>query len=377
VKRATTLAALTVLLGACSRGAGPQFDAAEGPLVIAKQGSFSVGGRTVQGAGRFDPTKSPDVANEGQTMWVDQMYVQYQMPVSPRQYPLVLVHGGGGTGRVWESTPDGREGYQSIFLRRGFTVYIVDFPRRGRAGQPTFNGRFGTLDGAQVVPDETGKIGVQFGWSRWRIGPTYPDVFPVQQFPTDKASVDQFFQSIVPTVSDDATVITDALVALLDKIGPAILVTHSQSGLFGWLTAIRRPTLVKGVVSYEPGVVFPEGSVPPPVPLFTGIMPAGDSVPPADFANLTGLPLQIVYGDNIPTSPVADLPADGRRAQVVASRLFAKAVNERGGDVEILHLPDAGLRGNSHFMYSDLNNGAVADQLALFLQRKRLDGHPE
>jgi pimeloyl-ACP methyl ester carboxylesterase len=336
-----------------------------------------VGGRTLQGAGRFDPTKSPDVTDEGQTFWVDQMYVQYQIPVSARQYPLVLVHGGGGTGRVWESTPDGREGYQTIFLRRGYAVYIVDFPRRGRAGQPTFNGVFGSLDGTKIVPNETGKIGVQFGWTRWRLGPRHPDVFTPQQFPTDQASVDQFFQSLVPTVSDDATVITDALVALLDKIGPAILVTHSQSGLFGWLTAMRRPNLVKTVVSYEPGFVFPDGAVPPPIPMFTGTMDAGDTVSATDFANLLKVPLQVVYGDNIPSAPVPELPADGRRAQVVASRLFAKTVNDRGGDAEILHLPDVGLRGNSHFMFSDLNNVAVADQLGLFLGKKGVDRYPK
>jgi pimeloyl-ACP methyl ester carboxylesterase len=256
-------------------------------------------------------------------------------------------------------------------------VYLVDFPRRGRSGQPTFNGSFGNLDGRQVVPNLTGKIGVQWGWTRVRLGPRYPEIFPVQQFPTDQASIEQFFQSLVPTVSDDATVITDALVALLDKIGPAILVTHSQSGLFGWLTVIRRPNLVKAVVSYEPGVVFPDGAVPPPIPLFKGTMVAGTAVPPTDFAKLTKVPLQVVYGDNIPTSPIPDLVADGRRAQVVASRLFATVVNDQGGDTEILHLPDAGLRGNSHFMFSDLNNGAVADQLALFLHKKGLDRRKE
>ncbi len=343
------------------------------PFVVAAQGSFSVGGHTVQGAGVFDPTKSPAGTNEGQTFWVDQMYIQYQIPVDARQYPLVLVHGGGGTGRVWESTPDGREGYQTIFLRRGWSVYIVDFPRRGRAGQPTFNGNFGNLDGMQIVPDATGKTGVQFGWTRWRIGPAYPQLFPVNQFPTDRASIDQFFQSLVPTVSDNATVITDALVALLDKIGPAIVVTHSQSGLFGWLLATRRPNLVKAVVSYEPGFVFPDNAVPPPIPLYMGTLAAGNPVPPADFANLTGMPLQVVYGDNIPTTPIPDLVADGRRAQVVASVLFQRAVNSIGGDVEILHLPDVGLYGNSHFSYSDKNNLDVADQLSLFLHRKGLD----
>lgn len=368
--------AAAVLTG-CSPAAVPQDPAATDALVIARQGSFSVGGRPVQGDGQYDPAQSPDVADQGQTFWVDQMYVQYQVPVRARRYPLVLVHGGGGTGRVWESTPDGRDGYQTIFLRRGYTVYIVDFPRRGRAGQPTFNGPFGRLDGTPVVPNATGKIGVQFGWTRWRLGPRYPDVFPVQQFPMDAASVDQFFQSLVPVVSDDGTVVTDALVALLDKIGPAILVTHSQSGLFGWLTAMRRPNLVKAVVSYEGGFVFPDGAVPPSIQLFTGTTEAGDAVPPAEFEGLLKVPLQVVFGDNIPTTAVPELPADERRGQLVASRLFAEAVNDRGGDAEILLLPDAGLRGNSHFMFSDLNNVAVADQLGLFLRRKGVDGYPD
>jgi pimeloyl-ACP methyl ester carboxylesterase len=373
----TIMATLALLLNACSPATVARNAESTPPLVIAHQGSFSVGGRTVQGAGVFDPTKSPASTNDGQTLWVDQMYVQYQIPVDTRMYPLVLVHGGGGTGRVWESTPDGREGYQTIFLRRGYSVYIVDFPRRGRSGQPTFNGPFGNLDGTQVVPNVTGKTGVQFGWTRWRIGPRYPEVFPVQQFPTDRASIEQFFQSLVPTVSDDATVITDALVVLLDKVGPAILVTHSQSGLFGWLTSIRRPNLVKAVVSYEPGFVFPEGAMPPPIGLFKGTMEAGTLVSAADFASLTKVPLQVVYGDNIPTHPIPDLVADGRRAQVVASRLFEKAVNGQGGDAEILHLPDVGVHGNSHFVFSDLNNIAVADQLARFLGKKGLDKRRE
>ena len=128
VMLATTLAMPALVLNACSPAAIARDAEAKGALLIAQQGSFSVGGRTIQGTGVFDPTTSPDGTNEGQTLWVDQMYVQYQIPVNPRMYPMVLVHGGGGTGRVWESTPDGREGYQTIFLRRGYPVYIVDFP---------------------------------------------------------------------------------------------------------------------------------------------------------------------------------------------------------------------------------------------------------
>ena len=365
-RRAT--AAVVILLGLAMTGcANTQYDKT---LSIAEQGSFFVGGRKVQAPGNYDPTKSPAGTDEGQSFWVDQMYVQYQIPVNARKYPLILVHGGSGTGRVWETTPDGREGYQTLMLRRGYPVYIVDFPRRGRAGYPSFNGAFGTLAGTPVVPNVTGQAGAQYAWSRWRLGPKYPEVFPVQQFPMK--AVDQFLQHLVPTVSDNAEVISGTLVALLDKIGPAIVVTHSQSGLFGWLAGARS-TNVKGIVSYEPGFVFPQGAVPAAIPLFKGSQPSGTAVTAAEFAKLAQVPIQVVYGDNIPKQPIPDLVADGRRAQVVTSLMFVDALNKQGGRASVLHLPDAGLYGNSHFMFSDLNNVAVADQLSLFLRAQQLD----
>jgi pimeloyl-ACP methyl ester carboxylesterase len=340
-------------------------------ITIAEQGSFFVGGRKVQAPGVYDPDKSALSIDDGQTFWIDQMYVQYQVPVNPRKLPIILVHGGSGTGRVWETTPDGREGYQTLLLRRGFPVYIVDFPRRGRAGYPSFNGPFGTLAGKPVVENRTGQAGREWAWSRWRLGPRYPEVWPVQQFPMK--AVDQFMQHLVPTVSDDPEIISGALVALLDKIGPAILVTHSQSGLFGWLAGARSKN-VKAIVAYEPGFVFPEGQVPPPVPLYRGSQPSGTAVTAAEFARLREIPIQVVYGDNIPRYRVAELPADGRRAQVLSSRMFVDALNKQGGNAVVLHLPEVGLRGNSHFMFSDLNNVAVADQLSRFLNEQGVDG---
>ena len=189
------IAVMTALFAGCAKMP------AGNAIVIAEQGSFFVGGRKVQAPGTYDPTKSPAGVDEGQSFWVDQMYVQYQVPANARKYPLILVHGGSGTGRVWETTPDGREGYQTLMLRRGHPVYIVDFPRRGRAGYPSFNGPFGSLAGTPVVQNRTGQAGEQYAWSRWRLGPKYPDVFPVQQFPMN--AVDQFMQHLVPTVSDD------------------------------------------------------------------------------------------------------------------------------------------------------------------------------
>ncbi|MDB5812699.1 MAG: Alpha/beta hydrolase family protein [Betaproteobacteria bacterium] len=361
------VAAATVLSALMAGCANAPYDKS---ITIAEQGSFFVGGRKVQAPGNYDPTKSAAGTDEGQAFWVDQMYVQYQIPVNARKYPLILVHGGSGTGRVWETTPDGREGYQTLMLRRGYPVYIVDFPRRGRAGYPSFNGPFGMLAGTPVVPNLTGQAGAQYAWSRWRLGPKYPEVFPVQQFPMK--ALDQFLQHLVPTVSDNAEVISGALVSLLDKIGPAILVTHSQSGLFGWLAGARSQN-VKGIVAYEPGFVFPQGQVPGAIPLFKGNQPSGTAVTAAEFTKLARLPIQVVYGDNIPKQPIPDLVADGRRAQVVTSPMFVDALNKQGGRASVLHLPDAGLFGNSHFMFSDLNNVAVADQLSLFLHAQQLD----
>jgi hypothetical protein len=130
---------------------------------------------------------------------------------------------------------------------------------------------------------------------------------------------------------------------------------------------------VKGIISYEPGFVFPQDEMPAPIPLYRGTQVAGTPVTPAEFANLTKLPIQVVYGDNIPKQPIPDLVADGRRAQQVTSHLFVQTLNSKGGNASVLPLPDVGLYGNSHFMFSDLNNVEVADQMSLFLSAKGLD----
>ena len=104
------------------------------PLIIQEQGSFAVGGTVITNPGTFDPVK---MSPEGQTFHGDHAYVFYQIPVKARKFPLVLWHGDGQFSKTWETTPDGREGYQNIFLRRGFGVYVIDQPRRGDAGRST------------------------------------------------------------------------------------------------------------------------------------------------------------------------------------------------------------------------------------------------
>jgi pimeloyl-ACP methyl ester carboxylesterase len=328
------------------------------PLVIQEQGSFAVGGTVITNPGTFDPYKPTP---EGQTFHGDHAYVFYQIPVNARKLPLVMWHGAGQFSKSWETTSDGREGYQNIFLRRGFGVYLIDQPRRGNAGHSTVQAAI------TPTPDE------QVWFDTFRIG-VWPNYFPGVQFSRDPEALKQFFRSMTPNTGPfDVEVITNAVSALFDKIGPAILVTHSQSGGSGWVTAIKNRN-VRAIVGYEPGsnFVFPEGEVPAPMPSSNGML-EGVAIPLSDFMQLTKIPIIIYFGDNIPEQPTASPGEDNWRVRLAMARLWRDAVNRRGGDVTLVHLPEIGIHGNTHFLFSDLNNVQIADLMSEFLKKKGLD----
>lgn len=328
------------------------------PMVIQEQGSFAVGGTVITNPGTFDPVKmTPD----GQTFRGDHAYVFYQIPEKARKNPLVLWHGFGQFSKTWETTPDGREGYQNIFLRRGFGVYVIDQPRRGNAGRST---RPGTLT---PVADE------QKWFTIFRVG-IWPDFFPGVQFSREPEALNQYFRQMTPDTGPiDINVNSDAVAALFKKIGPGILVTHSHSGGMGWLTAIKSQN-VRAIVSYEPGsnFVFPQGEVPSPMPSSAGPLEAV-GVPLSDFMKLTKIPIVIYYGDYIPEQPTANPGQDQWRVRLEMARLWRDAVNRRGGDVTVVHLPETGIRGNTHFPFSDLNNLGIAELMYKFLENKGLN----
>ena len=327
------------------------------PIHIRDQGSFAIGGSVIQHPGRFDPLKrTPD----GQTLHGDHAYVQYQIPSHASHIPLVFLHGAGQFSRCWGSTPDGREGFQSIFLRRGFPVYLIDQPRRGGAGQSTLPGVI------PATPDD------QYWFSLFRLG-IWPDFFPGVRFPRDAESLNQFFRQITPDTGPfDAGLIADAVVAVFGRIGPGVLVTHSQGGGPGWITAIRSRN-VRAIVSYEPGsgFVFPDGEVPSPMPSSGGTLEAS-GVPLRDFLQLTTIPIVLYYGDNIPEQPSANPGQDSWRVRLAMARRWVEAVNRKGGQARLVHLPDIGICGNTHFPFSDLNNTQIADLLSGFLAESGL-----
>ncbi len=312
------------------------------PIVLARQGSFEAGGRVV--------------GNEDKSQACDHGHVEYQIPVKARALPLFLWHS--SSAAVWQRRWNGGEGFQSIFLRRGFSTYVWDGPRVGRAN-------YGCEDYAyKAVPGRD-----QGSFTAWRFGGKPGVWFPGVQFPTDDANAwDQARRARYDEFDTvyNAQLEADAAAKALDRIGPSVLVTNSAGGVRAMLTALKSDN-VAAIVAYEnPGFVMPEDEA-------TKIAPGPYGpvyVSAKDFEKLTRIPIQLVWGDNIDKSP------SWQRAYAM-SEAFVRLINARGGRAEILHLPDEGLRGNTHIPFADLNNVAVADLLSAFLKRHGLDRSAE
>ncbi len=341
----------------------------ESPIVLRTMGSLFFGGTVTQ-------------ADNGVTFHGDSGYAQYYIPQNSRQYPLVMWHGIGQSGKTYESTPDGREGFQAILTRRDWPVYIIDQPRRGRAGRTQ-------AKMAEFVPpvlaSEDG------AWNAFRVGtwvpPQKPGFYPGIQFPQDGFSIDQFMRQQTPDTGEELwspeyrKYLAETVADLFRMSGPGVLITHSKSGVYGWDTAMAAPDFVKAVVAYEPGhVVFPEGETPEDIPVLDSNLTAAFQpvmVPMEEFKKLTQMPLLIIYGDYIPSEPFAVFDADFWRGASIRAKQFAEAVNRHGGDAKVVMLPEIGIKGNSHFPFADFNNIEIADHLEQFLKDKNLDGRSE
>lgn len=349
--------ALTTLMTACATHHRVP-DGTAGPLRIHTQGSFAAGGTTLTTPRTYN-NNAPTA--EGQSFHGDHLYAFYQIPEQPKAIPIVMLHGAFQSARSWETTPDGREGFQTIFLRRGFPVYLVDQPRRGRAGNSTA--------AATIEPTPND----QLFFDQFRIG-KWPSYFDNVQFDRRPETLEQFFRSVTPNTGPyDARVIAEAMSALLVRTGPAILFTHSQGGGPGWLTAIRNPN-VKAIVAFEPGsgFIFPDGELPPVMSSAAGTL-SPEMASREDFQKLTRIPIVIYYGDNFPIEPTAERGQDNWRVRLAMARLWVNTVNRHGGDARLVHLPEIGIRGNTHFLMSDLNNVQIADLVSRFLAEKHLD----
>ncbi len=308
------------------------------PLLIRKQGALSVGGEVVY-CEVNDGANAEDLRFPPGHIIVDALYASYQYPANQKyEYPIIFTHGGGHSAQVYDTTPDGREGWLTLFLRAGFATYGADRVNSGRSGadiQKINAVRLARLPANELPHINRYAFEAAWEWFRW--GPRYGEAFPDTQFPID--AVEVYYRQLLPTYRDSGDVdkAVAGLVALYNEVGPATLLTWSSSGLIGYLASVRCPHLVKGILAVETSAA------------------AFDELPDDVLPALSQVPIYIVIGDRAPN-------------RVVASRRFASRLEAFGGHVTVDVLPEAGIFGNGHTMMLEKNNMAIMQRMIRWLE---------
>ncbi len=335
-------------------------------LTLKGQGSFFVGGNTQQIDGAYI-SPSAFAADAGSSM-INQMYVQYQIPKNTiDQYPIVFMHGCCLTSKTWETTPDGRMGWYEYFTRKGFKTYMAEQVGRGRSG-------FDALQFQKVlVGDAPGSANPailiatdKFAWNVFRWGdydsltPFADERFPMKTVGIGPGSSLTFYKQVIPDLNATLSGATpvgcadgtctpsdpnaffnspDTLATLANKLHGAILVGHSQSASFPTRAALRPgSTGVKGIIQLETGC-------------FTNL--TTDNI-----QTLKKIPILIMVGDHFSS---AQPPASCVTMQ--------QQINDAGGDMTFIALPDLGIHGNSHMFMQDNNNLQVADIIMKWINK--------
>ncbi|MBL8550460.1 MAG: hypothetical protein JNJ73_10775 [Hyphomonadaceae bacterium] len=390
IPSAALVAALALAApSALAQPAGPVAEAAQAsaPLSIARQGFFYVGGK------RHETEAGPVIA--------DRMYVEFQIPAQQTQpYPLVFFHGGGPSGVVWTMTPDGRPGWRDYFLRRGFAVYIVDAPMIGRSGYNSL------VDGAQTIvpniPQPPPAPGAAPRWPQEVKHTQSPatggaddpvrDAMAAYILPGVEAVRGGTIPPPLPIVQRTDEIVQAAASALLDRIGPAIIVTHSRSGTYSWLIPDARPNLVKGVVAVEPNGPPYYNNLPGAPPQTETARPWGLTYArlnfdpaPASAADIAPTRQQRSEGPglvgcwdmggrrrtlpnlrNIPILIVSGEASYHAQYDQCTSRFLTRA----GVPNEYVRLESVGIHGNGHSMMGEKNSDEVAAFIADWLVEK-------
>lgn len=319
-----------LLAAALTHSVAAQDDA---PLVLARQGSFFVGGESRN-------------VDANTTLTVNQMYVEYQEPVNATRPAVIMMHGCCLSAKSWQETPDGRMGWSEYFVRKGFPTYLPDQVTRARSGfDPTV---FTQVKTGNAPPDQLPSIltiGHEVTWTTFRFGPSPGVAYPDTQFPTDYA--DEFYKQMIPDLNLMLGPYTgpnptfNHLANLAGTAGGAVIIGHSESGFFPENAALVDPTNIKGMVSIEPG-----GSCTPGNPMTS---PLSDE----QIAKLAQIPTLVIYGDH--------LSGGFARSYDDCRNKYVPRIEAAGGDITFISLPEEGIVGNSHMMMLDRNNLEIAD----------------
>ncbi len=321
-----------------------------------------------------------------------QMYVEALVPKKVSQpYPLVLIHGAAQTATNWMQTPDGRKGWAHYFLEQGYVVYLIDQPARGRSPwHPAANGGLRMFNVGAIEKQFTATEHYKL-WSSADKHTQWPGEGPDKGRAGDPV-FDAFYATQVESLAsteETQTLVRDAFGALLDRVGPSILVTHSQSGAFGWIIADARPALVKGIVALEP-------AGPPALPSkFAGGSPRTyglTETPIAYDPEVKDAKAELVFVTQekpdapgliacaIQKEPARKLPGlAGKPVLVVAApasyhaesdHCMAKYLVQAGVPAEFVNLESVGIRGNAHMMMIEKNNLEIAAFVHGWMKKK-------
>ena len=352
------------MLAFAACAAGPAL-AGEKPVTV--RSSFFVGGHYA--------------GEPGKEVIQGAMYVERIAPVSPtRPLPLVFFHGAAQTATNWLTTPDGRPGWAEYFAGQGYVVYLIDQPARGRSAyHPGLDGALRNFPAPMIerLFTATTELG---SWPQARKHTRWPGSGPRRGRMGDPV-FDAFYASQVEYLASNAetqTLVQAAGAALLDRIGPAILVTHSQAGAFGWLIADARPALVKGVVALEPlGPPFQDAvlgtdkarpwgltdirlTYDPPATEASELKRAAEAKP--DAPDLVACVLQAEPARRLPNLrgiPILVLTTEASY-HAAYDHCTAKYLKQAGADVAFTRLQDVGITGNGHMLMLEANSADIA-----------------
>ncbi len=340
--RPMVLALLAATLAAASSVGAQEFQdltTSATPLLLQSQGSFTVGGDIIV-SDALGTGGSGHIA-------VNQMYVQYKVPPSSR-VPVVMVHGADLSGKSYETTPDGRMGWDEYFVRKGHAVYLADQVSRARSGfDPTV---FNDVRSGAVPPGTQPPISHfsnEHAWTVFRFGPTFGVPYPDEQFPVE--AMDRFAKQVVPDLNAMLRSPNPTHKALSDlalSLKGAVLMGHSESGRAPLEAALINAGGIRGMIVMEP----PGGC---------GAAHYTDE----QIATLARLPILIVFGDHLSVAPRDWLGAFEN------CKDFMARVNAAKGNVKMLYPPDLGIHGNSHLIMQDKNNLQIADLILDWIDR--------
>jgi pimeloyl-ACP methyl ester carboxylesterase len=269
------------------------------------------------------------------------MYVEYLVPKGGGgKVPVVMLHGGGLSGKSYETTPDGRMGWDEYFVRKGHAVYVPDQASRARSG---FDHRiYNEVRAGNAPPSAQPSIGRtsnETAWATFRFGPACGVPHPDEQFPVEAA--DKLDTQGIPDLNATLPTPNPTIKALSDlaiELNGAVLMGHSQSGRFPLQAAVLNSTGIKGLIALETSC-------------------ANTPFTDEQIATLATLPILVVFGDHLDT-PGSQVPWVN---SFNGCQAFIARVNAAGGNAQMLYLPDLGIFGNSHMFMFDKNNLQVAD----------------